>query len=76
MRKLKSGENYISKGETNWNPYWEILSDITYLSVGTLLKQDRIILPETLFEKAIKLAHSGAHPGQNGLIRRWKYQKI
>ena len=25
-----------------------------------------------LYEKAIKLAHSGAHPGQNGLIWRFR----
>ena len=41
-----------------------------YVANGTLLKQDKVILPETFYEKAIKLAHSGAHPGQNSLIWR------
>ena len=67
---IKSGKNYIPKNKPFRNPYREILSEITYVANGTLLKQDKIILPETLYEKAIKLAHSGAHPGQNGLIRR------
>ena len=39
-----------------------------YVGNGTLLKQGKIILPEMFYEKTIKLAHSGAHPGQNGLI--------
>ena len=67
---IKSGKNYIPKNKPFLNPYREILSEITYVANGTLLKQDKIILPETLYEKAIKLAHSGAHPEQNGLIRR------
>ena len=45
-------------------------SEITVLNNGTLLKQDKIILPAFLIDKALYLAHSGAHPGQNGLIRR------
>ena len=67
---IKSGKNYIPKSKPNLNPYREILSEIRCVSNGTLLKHDKIILPETLFAKAIKLAHSGTHPGQNGLIRR------
>ena len=67
---IKSGKNYIPKNKPFLNPYREILSEITYVANGTLLKQEKIILPETLYEKPIKLAHSGAHPGQNGLIRR------
>ena len=67
---IKSGRNHIPKNKPCLNPYREILSEITYVANGTLLKQDKIILTETLYEKAIKLAHSGAYPGQNGLIRR------
>ena len=40
------------------------------LKNGTLFKQDKIILPASLIDKTLSLAHSGAHPGQNGLIRR------
>ena len=69
LRKLiKSGKNYISKSKPNLNRSREILSEITCVSNGTLLKHDKIVLPKTLFEKAIKLAHSGAHPRQNVVI--------
>ena len=67
---IKSGKNYIPKNKPILNSYREILSEITYVANGTLLKQDKIILPETLSEKAINLAHNGAHPGQNGLIQK------
>ena len=67
---IKSGKKCIPKSKPNLNPYREILSETTCVSSGTLLKHDKIILPKTFFEKAIKLTHSGAHPGQNRLIRR------
>ena len=70
IKLIKSGRKYILKNKPCLNPYREILSEITYVANGTLLKQDKIILTETLYEKAIKLAHSEAYPGQNGLIRR------
>ena len=38
-----------------------------------MLKQDKVILPSSLIDKALSLAHSGthsgAHSGQNELIR-------
>ena len=34
---------------------------------NTIVKHDKIILSQTHFRKARKLAHSEAHPGQNGL---------
>ena len=70
IKLIKSGRKYILKNKPCLNPYREILSEITYVANGTLLKQDKIILTETLYEKAIKLAHSEAYPGQNSLIRR------
>ena len=45
---IKSEKNYIPKNKPFLNPYREILSEITYVANGTLLKQDKIILPETL----------------------------
>ena len=38
-----------------------------------LFKVDRIILPKSLQEKAIALAHCGSHPGQSGMERRLNY---
>ena len=74
LRKLtkliKSGKTYIPKHERELKQFSKIIPEITCLQNGTLVKQDRIILPFTLHEKAIKLAHLGAHPGENGLKRR------
>ena len=44
---IKSGNSYIPKSKPNLNPYREILSEITCVSNGTLLKHDKIVLPET-----------------------------
>ena len=52
---IKSGKNYIPKNKPCLNPYHEILSEITYVADGTLLKQDKIILPETLYKKQLNL---------------------
>ena len=67
---IRSGKNYIPKSKPNLNHYYKIFSEKTCVSKGTLLKQDTVILSETLFEKAIKLAHSSSNPGQNSLIRK------
>ena len=69
---IKSGKNCIPINQSRLNHYREILSEIKYVSGGTLLKHDKIIFPEILFEKAIKLAASAVHPGPNGLIRRMR----
>ena len=47
--------------------------EITITGNGILFKGDRIILPTSLQEKAIALAHRGTHPGQSGLERRLRY---
>ena len=47
--------------------YKQIISEITVLNNGTLLKQDKIILTHSLHEKAIRLARKGSHAGQNYL---------
>ena len=44
--------------------------EISITGKGILVKGDRIILPTSLQEKAIILAHRGIHPGQSGLERR------
>ena len=66
---IKADKNCIPRSKANLNPYQEILSEITLVSNRTLLKHDKIILPETLFKKVINVAYSVAHPEQNGLIR-------
>lgn len=34
------------------------------------LSKTKVVLPASLVNKALRLAHSGAYPEQNGLIRR------
>ena len=67
---IQDGKTFIPKSEAVLQPFRNIFSEITVLNNGTLFKLDKIILPASLIDKALYLAHSGAHPGQNGLIRR------
>ena len=78
---LKELRELITKGQT-WIPknskaallkFNNILSEITTTGNGILLKGDRIILPDSLQETAIKLAHQGSHPGQSSMERRLRY---
>ena len=66
---IRNGKLYIPNNKLHLTPYKQIISEITVLSNGTLLKQDKIILPHSLHEKVIRLAHNGSHPGQNALKR-------
>ena len=74
LTKLKDlildGRTYIPKNLLELQAFRSILSEITVLCNGTLLKQDKILLPASLVIKSLSLAHSEAHPGRNGLIRR------
>ena len=68
-------ENFISpKWKTSYplsgnliSPKWK--TSYTVLSNGTLLKQDEVILPNSLHEKVIHLVHNGSQPEQNALKR-------
>ena len=61
---------YIPKNPPELQPFRNIFSKITVLNNRTFLKQNKIILATSVVEKALSRAHSEAHPGQNGLIRR------
>ena len=67
---LAEGKSFIPKSNTLLAPFRQVFSEITSLANGTLVMQDRIVLPAALVDKAVRLAHMGAHPGQNGLLRR------
>jgi hypothetical protein len=49
------------------------MSELTVTGNGILLKGERMVLPESLQDTAVELAHRGAHPGQTGLARRLRY---
>ena len=76
QNKIKEGITYITSDEQDLTPFKKLLPEIGILANGTLLLGDRIILPDSLQTRAIKLAHSGAHPGQNGLTRRLRSHSI
>ena len=57
---------YIPNDKPHLTPYKQIISGITVLNNGTLMKQDKMILPHSLHEEVIRLAH-GSHPEQNAL---------
>ena len=70
QKRIQDGHTFIPKEDKTLQPFRQIFHEICCLANGTLMKGERIILPESLHDSAIKLAHSGAHPGQNGLMRR------
>ena len=68
---IRSEKLFISNDKPHLAPYKQIISEITVLNNGTLLKQGKIILPHSLREKVIRLTHNGSHPRQNALKRRF-----
>ena len=72
---LKQLRDIVTKGQT-WIPktakkellcFKQILPKITETGNGILLKDERIILPDSLQNHVIQLAHQGNHPGRSGL---------
>ena len=50
--------------------FQQILPELTLTANKIILKSERIILPNSLQNMAIELAHRGSHPGQSGIERR------
>ena len=73
-RIVESGKTWIDKNApSELLKFAPILHTISTTNSGILLKEDRIILPQTLHEEAIQLAHQGSHAGQDRLQRRLRY---
>ena len=71
---IYKGQTWIPKtAEKSLRKFTPILSEITVTANGILLKDERIILPESLHQRAIELAHRGSHPGEIGLQQRLRY---
>ena len=71
---VKSGKTFVAKHElAELRKFEHVLPELTLTGNGILLKGDRIVLPATLQEEAIRLAHMGAHPGQSGIERRLRF---
>ena len=68
---VKSSKKWIPKSATNKLQTFEpILDEVTISGNNILLKSDRIILPEVLQKKVLKLAHKVSHPGISSMERR------
>ena len=71
---VRTGKKFVPKQESDeLRKFQHILPELTLTGNGILLKGDRMVLPESLQEQAIQLAHRGAHPGQSGIERRLRY---
>ena len=77
-QNLKQLRDIVTKRQT-WFPktakkellcFKQILPEITVTGNGILLKDERIILPDSLQNHANQLAHRGNHSGRSGLERR------
>ena len=69
---IRSGKLCITNDKSYLTTYKQIISEITVLNNGTLLKQNKKNPTYSLHEKAISLAHNGSYPGQNALKRRFR----
>ena len=71
---IRSGRTWIPKDESKaLLKFQTILPEITITGNGILLKNERIILPESLQTSAITLAHQGSHPGLSSMERRLRF---
>ena len=67
---------YVSKGYiprkagAEWDKYRGIIHNITVSDTGLLLKDEKIILPRSLWQLAIDKAHQGGHPGETRMKSR------
>ena len=71
---LKHLKNYICKGfipktDAKLKPYRSIFNELTVSDESLILKGERIVLPKTLWQKAVDKAHQGGHPGMHNLKR-------
>ena len=71
---LKKGYSRIPKDAAEEIKRFDsVMQELTITANGIIFKDDRIVLPESLRELAINLAHRGSHPGQSGIERRLRF---
>ena len=75
-QKMQELIKYVARGripkkaDKEWDRYRGILGSITISDTGLVLKNDKIILPESLWQLAINKAHQGGHPGETRMKAR------
>ena len=71
---IQNGRKWIPKtSHPKVRRFEQLIPEITIAGNGIMLKGERIILPESLQDAAIQLAHRGSHLGQSGIERRLRY---
>ena len=66
----KSADRQDCDKVRKFNP---ILTELTLTGNGILLKGERIVLPESMKDMAMQLAHMGSYPGRCGIERRLRF---
>ena len=68
---IKQSKTWIPKAASEEiRRFSKILPELTITGNGIILKAHRIVLPESLQQLAIELAHRGSHPAQSSMERR------
>ena len=68
---LEQSKSWIPKNSPDdLKRFSKIMSELTVTGNGIILKSDRIVLPASLQQTAIELAHRGSHPAQCSMERR------
>ena len=74
VKIIRSGKSTIDTSEIkkmkSLKKFKNIYSELTVTGNDIILKGERILLPQSLQDLSIELAHRGGHPGQSGLTRR------
>ena len=72
LKRLKKYlmKGYIPKSDEELRPYRLVINDLTISDTGLILKDERIVLPKSLWKLAVEKAHQGGHPGMTNMKRR------
>ena len=60
----------FAKSIDKLKPYRAIFCELAFSDEELLMKGEKIVLPESLYDTALKKAHQGGQPGMNGLKKR------
>ena len=75
-KELQQLSNFIKQGYVpnsagkGWAPYKNVLGSMTVSDTGLIMKDEKIVLPKTLWQAAVDKAHQGGHPGETRMKSR------
>ena len=70
ISRIQKGHSWLPRQDSTMvNKFQQIYPELMVSPKGLLLKGDRIVLPETLQENAMELAHCGSHPRHASMER-------